>query len=116
MPPEQTLRIIRAQDLTIKAMMNPPRDMTGWAITFEIKDRLGGSSIVSKTVGSGITITDGPRGIITITLAKADLSGQTVSSGLSSTYGYVWNIKRTDTGNNVVLARGQMILEQEVTA
>ncbi len=109
MPAEQTLKLIRAQDLTIKGKMSPVRDITGWSITFQVRDSLGGTSRISKTVGSGVIISDGPRGELDITLAKADTSSLTVQS-------YVWDIKRTDTGNNVVLARGQLILEHEVTS
>lgn len=116
MSPEQTLRIIRAQDLTIRAAMVKPRDMTGWAISFTVKTKLGGSTSLTKTVGGGVTIKDAGRGIIEISLAKADTSSLTVTNSLASGEGYVWDIKRIDSGANVVLARGQLILEQEVTA
>src|SRR5262245_16720260 len=114
MPPEQTLRFIRAQDIVLKASMSPPRDITGWSIQFEMRDRLGGSSVLVKTVGSGITITDAGRGIISIALAKASTSGLTVSAELAAGEGYVWKIRRTDAGHTLVLARGQLILEQEI--
>lgn len=114
MPPEQTLRIIRAQDLTIKCTMAPPRDMTGWAISWIVRDVLAGTAQITKTVGAGITITDGPRGIITIALAKSDTSGLTVTTSLAAGKGYVWEVKRTDSGSNLVLARGLLILELEV--
>jgi hypothetical protein len=109
MPPEQTLRLIRAQDLTLRASLSPPREVTGWSITFQVRDSLGGTSRITKTVGSGITLTDAGKGIITISLAKADTATLTIQS-------YVWDVKRTDSGNNVVLARGQLVLEQEVTS
>ena len=109
MPPEQTLRIIRAQDLTIRATMNQPRDVTGWSVSFTMRDSLGGTAHITKTVGSGITIADAGKGVLDIALAKADTSSLAIQS-------YVWDVKRTDTGSNVVLARGQLILEQEVTA
>jgi hypothetical protein len=116
MAPEQTIRTIRAQDLTLRCTMSPPRDMTGWTITFKVQDALAGTDKITKTVGSGVTITDGPRGIITIALAKADTSGLTVTTSLAAGKGYVWEIKRTTSGSNLVLARGQLILEQEVVA
>lgn len=116
MPPEQTLRFIRAQDLTIRAALAPPRDLTGWSVSFTVRDALGGSAVLTKTVGGGITLTDPGQGVLTITLAKADTSGLTVSSALAAGKGYVWDVKRTDAGSNLVLARGQLILEQEITA
>ncbi len=115
MPPEQTLRLIRAQDLTLRAGMSPPRDITGWAVTFTVKDALGGAAVLAKTVGGGLTLADPGRGILTVALAKADTSALLVSSALPAGKGYVWDIKRTDPGHNIVLARGQLILEQEIT-
>ena len=114
MPPEQTIRLIRAQDLTIKATMSPPRDITGWSIRFEVRDALGGTSALSKTTASGITISDGGKGMLSIALAKADTSSLTVSASLAAGKGYVWEVRRTDAGSTAVLARGQLILEQEV--
>ena len=73
MPPEQTIRIIRSQDLTLRATLAQPRDMTGWAITFQVRDSLGGTSRISKTVGSGITITDAGKGIIEVSLANREI-------------------------------------------
>ena len=108
MAPEQTLRLIRAQDLSILGRMDIPRDITGWTVTFQVRDSLGGTSRITKTVGSGITLSNAGRGEITITLDKADTSGLTIQS-------YVWDVKRTTSGSNVVLARGELILEQEVT-
>jgi hypothetical protein len=108
MPPEQTLRLIRAQDLTLRAALAAPRDITGWSITFQVRDSLGGTSRMTKTVGSGITVSDAGKGIISIALLKGDTTGLAIQS-------YVWDIKRTNAGANVVLARGELILEQEVT-
>lgn len=108
MPPEQTIRIIRAQDLTFRAGLSPPRDISGWTITFQVRDALGGTSQITKTIGSGITVVNAPKGIIDISLAKSETALLNIQS-------YVWDIKRTNVDNNVVLARGQLILEQEVT-
>ena|SRR6266446_2969736 len=114
MPPEQTLRIIRAQDLTLRASMNPPRDLTGWTIQFRIRDAVGGASSLLKTTAAGITIADAGRGILSISLARADTASLTPSNGLAAGKGYVWEVRRTDTGSETVLARGQLILEQEI--
>jgi hypothetical protein len=99
--------MVRAQDLTLVFTMAPPQVITGWAITFAVYTALGGSAVVTKTVGAGITISDAGKGIISVALAKGDTAGQTVQD-------YVWAVKRTDSGNTVFLARGQLILEQEV--
>lgn len=109
MVPEQQISLIRATDNTIRARMRTPRDITGWAISFTVATALGAAASITKTVGAGITITDGPSGIITITLAKSDT--QSLTAG-----GYVWDVTRTDSGSRVCLARGELLLEQEVTA
>lgn len=114
MPSEQTLHLIRNQDVVLRVRMTPPRDITGWTIAFVVKTKLGGSTSISKSTSSGITITSAGRGIIEIALAAADTSGLTISSALASGEGYVWEITRTDSGSRLVLARGQLILEQEV--
>jgi hypothetical protein len=108
MPAEQTLEFIRSQDLTLIGRFAQPRDITGWSITFQVRDSLGGTSRILKTVGAGITIKDAGRGVIEIALAKADTQGLAIQS-------YIWDIKRTTSGANVVLAMGQLILRQEVT-
>jgi hypothetical protein len=96
--------------------MDRPRSIASWSVTFQVKKKLGGTSVISKTVGSGVALTDTGRGIITVSLAKADTSSLTLTSALADGEGYVWNLKRTDSGSNVVLARGELILEEEVTA
>ena len=116
MPPEQTLRLIRAQDLTLRFVMSPPRDIASWTATFEVEDKLAGSAVITKTVGSGVTLADTGKGTIEVSLAKADTSALTVSSALAAGKGYVWELKRTNNGFNVVLARGQLILEQEIVS
>jgi hypothetical protein len=108
MPAEQTLEFIRSQDLVLVGRFAQPRDITGWAITFQVRDSLGGTSRITKTVGGGITITDAGRGVIEIALARADTQSLAIQS-------YVFDIKRTTAGANVVLAHGQLILRQEVT-
>jgi hypothetical protein len=116
MPPEQTLRIIRAQDLTLRFTMSPPRDVASWTVTFKVDRKLAGAADITKTVGSGVTLADTGKGVIEVALAKADTSSLTVSTGLASGEGYVWELKRTNSGSNVVLARGQLILEREVVS
>jgi hypothetical protein len=109
MVPEQTLRMIRAQDLILQFTMSQPTDITGWSITFAVLTALGGSTQISKTVGNGIAITDAGRGVIQVTLAKNDTLGLPIQE-------YVWALKRTDAGNNLMLARGELVLEQEEIA
>ena len=94
MVPEQSIRIIRSQDLILQFTMAAPTDITGWSVTFLVLTALGGSTQITKTVGAGITITDAGRGILQVSLGKADTSGLAIQD-------YVWGLKRTDNGNNM---------------
>jgi hypothetical protein len=114
MPPEQVIRLIRGQDLTLRYLMRPPQDITGWSVTWTMRDSVGGNSIITKSVGSGITLTYPTKGILDVALAASDTAAVTPTVSLGSGLGYVWEIKRTDTGNNLVLARGSLILEQGI--
>jgi len=116
MPPEQLIRIIRAQDLALVFTMDRPRSIAGWAVSFTVAIKLAGAVQFTKTVGSGITLTDTGRGILTVSIAKANTSSLTVTTGLATGEGYVWELCRTDADNRIVLARGELILEREVTA
>ena len=106
MVPEQSIRIIRSQDLILQFTMAAPTDITGWSVTFLVLSALGGATQITKTVGAGITLTDAGRGVLQVTLSKAD----TIALAIQD---YVWGLKRTDNGNNLMLARGELILEQE---
>jgi hypothetical protein len=112
--PEQTLRLIRNQDLTLRFRMQPPQDVTGWNITWKVQIALGGTTQIIKSVGSGITLTYPGKGVLDVSLAAADTSALTVTTGLATGQGYVWELSRTDAGNRLVLARGNLILEQEI--
>lgn len=61
---ERTLTVTTEADGTAK-------DITGAAIEFRLARHSGDAPAVTLTVGSGITITDGPGGIATIAIAGA---------------------------------------------
>jgi hypothetical protein len=87
-------------DKTIEVTLDPvPADITGWAITAIVKtsDAAAAASI-TKTVGAGITITDGPNAIFEIFIADTDVDG------LSGTLR--WKVKRTDSGAEHTLVYG----------
>jgi hypothetical protein len=103
------LAFFRGEDVTVTFTMNPPADITGWTLTFTVRDKLGGTSQFSKTVGSGITLTIPTRGVFQVAIASADTSGLAVGR-------YVWDVRREDSGNKTTLADGYIDLRQEVTA
>jgi hypothetical protein len=94
----------RGEDLTINFQMTPPTDVTGWNITLTVKDTLGGTTQFTKTA----TIVDGPRGQWKVVIANADTASLAVGR-------YVWDARRTDSGNKATLADGYIDLRQEIT-
>lgn len=112
----QTLRLVRAQDLQLRFTMDRPTPIAGWSVTFKVCDAPGGAARITKTVSAGVTLTDAARGVLTVTLAKADTANLTVTTALAAGKGYVWELTRTDTGHQTVLARGELVLEQELVS
>jgi hypothetical protein len=99
------LTFFRGEDVTLDFEMTPPADVTGWAITLKLADKLGGTVQLTKTA----SIVDGPRGKFRVTVASADTASLPVGR-------YVWDARRTDAGNKSTLADGNLDLRQEVTA
>ena len=87
----------------------PAVDITGWAISFSMKRRKGGDIVLSKTVGSGITITDGPNGRADIVLTDDDTNKLVVGE-------YDYDVKRTDPGSEAVVTTGTLTIKDTVTA
>jgi hypothetical protein len=99
------LSFFRGEDITLDFQMTPPVDVTGWTISFKVATTLGGTVQFAKSA----SIIDGPRGKFRVSIASADTSGLTVGR-------YVWDCRRTDSGNKATLADGYLDLRQEVTA
>jgi hypothetical protein len=99
------LTFFRGEDVTLAFQMAPPSDVTGWTIAFKLADKLGGTVQLTKSA----TIVDGPSGKFQVTLASADTATLPVGR-------YVWDCRRTDSGNKATLADGYLDLRQEVTA
>jgi hypothetical protein len=99
------LSFFRGEDVTIDFQMTPPVDITGWTILFKVAQTLGGAVQFTKTA----SIVDGPRGLFQVAIASADTAGLSVGR-------WVWDARRTDSGNKATLADGYLDLKQEVTA
>jgi hypothetical protein len=100
------LRWFPGEDITLNFEVTPPQDISTWAMTFTVRSAPGGTTQFTKTVGGGITITDGGRGRYKVQINAADTSGLAVGD-------YEWSVKRTDTGFVTVLAHGSIVLEYE---
>jgi len=80
-------------------------NITGWALDWTLYDSAG-SAEVNKTDGSGITITDGPNGVLEVQVDAADTSSSAAGA-------YTQVLKRTDVGSVEVLAVGQVTIKAE---
>lgn len=76
-----------------------PQDITGWSIQFVIHPTGSETNLVTKTIGSGVTIISGPAGQGTISIAAADTASIAPAT-------YLFRIERTDTGSDEVLTIG----------
>ena len=97
----------RGEDITIKVTVTGAGDIITWTLQCDIKSTGGGAAVISKTVGDGITITDGPNRKFEISLADTDtdkLVGPT----------YQWGAKRMDAGQEAGLAKGLITVGDSV--
>lgn len=81
-------------------------NITGWTVTWTLRvDRATSAALITKTVGSGITLTTPASGILRVTIDSADWS--TIDPG-----NYWMVLERTGSGTNAVLSRGYMVVKQ----
>lgn len=100
----------RTLSFTITDSAGSAQAITGWAMQFtltNINDR-SGTALITKTVGSGITITNGAGGICQVAIADTDTDGLVGSDAPR----YWYELARTDAGNEDVLAYGTVVLRQ----
>lgn len=98
----QNFEVVIGEDYTIPVVMTPPTDITGWTITFTVKDK-DGNPVITKTVGSGITVTHAATGVFEIA----------VSSSNNDTIGnYKFDVWRTDSGNATQINFGEIVVAE----
>ncbi len=101
-----SLSFFRGEDVTVDFQMTPPADVTGWTISFTLKDTLGGTTQTGFPLTAAIV--DGPGGRFRVAIASGLTAGLAVGR-------YVWDARRIDAGNKTTLADGYLDLRQEVT-
>lgn len=85
-------------------------NITGWALEWVLRvvPASTAASLTKTTGGGGITITSGAGGICEVAIADAD----TINLGEDR---YFYTLRRSDSGNEVVLAFGEFWLQQAAT-
>lgn len=102
-------RLVIGDDKTVRIDVTDEngaaKNMTGWALTWEIKSsRTSSTALVTKTTSDGISIGNGAGtgDRATITIADTDLE-DTLSEGT-----YWHQLRRTDAGNEELLSYGSV--------
>ncbi len=101
---QSNLEFFQGEDIFLTLVLTPPQDITGWTLQGTVRNALGGTVQFSY---AGV-VSDAGRGTFTITWGRSNTS--TLAPG-----DYVWDVRRTDSGKNTVLAHGQITVKQPVT-
>lgn len=80
-------------------------DLTGWTMSARLGYE-GNKALVTKTVGSGITVTDAAAGELTVTFDAADLDR------VARVYDF--ELRRTGSGTERVLVTGKLSLSSSL--
>lgn len=80
-------------------------DITGWSISFTLKQTYSGGALITKTVGSGITLTNPTAGVLSVSLLAAD-TNQTAGR-------YFYALARTDSGAHAILTAGDWTIKDD---
>lgn len=82
--------------------------ITGWALAFTVRSDFDSDTVLlSKTTGSGITITSGSGGVMTITITAANTLALAAGE-------YVYDVQRTDSGSEALLTIGTLRVKPAV--
>lgn len=94
------------------------KDITGWAITLEIRraPSTPGTALLTKTVGSGLTISGTFNSVLAtstqvVTWTNADTDLTTTIFGANGGR-FHYSLKRTDAGFETILAYGAIVIER----
>ena len=92
------------QDTIYQADGTTPQDITGWAVTFAVHPYGDPSvTLISKTVGAGITLTNPTMGVMQIQMDAAD----TISLPPGQ---FQYYVERTTTGGDTIPTAGLFTL------
>jgi len=107
---DKTLQVYVKQSDRVSAQA-----MTGWALTYELMTERGASSAeFSKTVGSGIVISNGvgTDDLATITVADTDTEALATTGWVNGKKTFYHRLRRTDEGSETMLMSGTVELNE----
>jgi hypothetical protein len=94
-----TITIYRGEDVTLSFTMDPVVDITGWTLTFSVRNYAGVVFTKTATVTSAV---DG-----TFTIAVVDTDSDSLIPGT-----YLYDVWRTDEGSERVVAIGSFVVNK----
>jgi hypothetical protein len=102
--PQDIGPIYRGEDVALNFTLTPLTDITGWTLSFKVKQRLDDAAALLTIAGS---ITTAAAGTFSVTLSAANTT--TLSAGR-----YTYDVWRTDSGSNAALAIGALTVKGSV--
>jgi hypothetical protein len=102
------ISFFRGEDITLTVTVTD-ENIAGWGLAFSVAKGYGQTAVFTKTTAAleGIVRTDEANGEFEVTIADIDTDAL-------ATGNYVWDVKRTDAGQEAVLAYGQLNLKPNV--
>lgn len=92
---------------------NLPRDITSATFTYTVRDKPGGTELFSpKTVGSGITIDNGPAGLLHIDVVSADTDAASVNGKRQD---FIQELEGVIDGGHITCWTGRLRLWKSVS-
>jgi len=102
------ISFFRGEDIILTVTVTD-ENIAGWSLSFSVAKGYGQTAAFTKTTAAlgGIVRTDEANGEFEVTITDTDTDSL-------ATGNYVWDVKRTDAGQEVVLAYGQLSLKPNV--
>jgi hypothetical protein len=97
-PQTFSLAVAQAKTLVFTEAETPAASVSGWAVRFRLRGRAE-TVLIEKTLGGGVTCTDGTAGVWEVEITEDDTEG--LAEGI-----YDWSFWRTDNGSESPKAYG----------
>ena len=102
MPVVQSILVYRGEDINLHFSMSPKKDITGYTISFTVAN---GYNNPIKLFQVTAIPTNAPMGRFDVIITKAQLN---IDPG-----NYVYDLFRTDPGNNRILSVGEFVIAKD---
>ena len=115
MAKEQNWTLHQGEDKVLRVVV-ARTNITGWTLAFAVAPAYGETASFTKTTTSGIVLTDPTDGVFEVSITDTDTDSLPANDPEDENDYYVWDVKRSDAGEEVVLAWGKLKLLPKVSA